>query len=173
MESDADLVERTTSGDRDAFALLVDRYEQLARATAFRVVNDRHLAEDVVQEGFIAAYESLPKLRVASKFAPWLLGIIRRQAVRSVRRKRETVLLNDSTENAAISNGNETLPHESMALIELIDRLPDDERALIGLRHFQGHSMQEIATITSHPVGTVTKHLSRIHKKLKQWCSEE
>lgn len=173
MESDAELVARTVGGDREAFAVLMGRYERLARATAFRVVIDRHLVEDVVQEGFMAAYKSLPNLRVESKFGPWLLGIVRRQAVRSVRRKRETVPLHESTENTTLANGNDTLPDESMTLLELIDRLSDGERSLIGLRHFQGHSMQEIATITSRPVGTVTKQLSRIHKKLKQWCSEE
>ena len=173
MDSDAQLVERAVTGDREAFAVLVDRYERLVRATAIRIVGDRHLAEDVVQEGFIAAHKSLPSLRAGSKFGPWLVGIVRRQAIRCLHRRRETVVLNESTADTVLVDEKETLPQDSMALLEFVDRLPDDERALIALRHFQGHSMQELATITSRPVGTVTKQLSRIHKKLRQWLTEE
>ena len=173
MDSDAQIVERVIAGNRDAFAELVVRYERTARATALRVVSDSHVIDDVIQDAFIAAYKSLYKLRVASKFGPWLLGIVRRQAVRSLRRKRETVLLNDSASEIAFVDTSGILPEDSMALLELLDRLSDDERTLIGLRHFEAHSMSEIAGITSRPVGTVTKQMSRIHKKLRQWITEE
>ena len=173
MDSDAQLVERTLRGDRNAFAQLVQRYERVGQATARRIVGDLHRADDVVQESFIAAFKSLTNLRASSKFGPWLLSIVRRQAIRSLRRHRETVVLNGSTDDTEYSVGSEMRPEDSMALLEIVDRLPDDERTLIGLRHFQGHSMKEIATITSRPVGTVTKQLSRIHKKLRSWLSEE
>lgn len=172
MDSDARLVELTLRGETDAFARLVRRYERLARAAAIRIVNDSHLTEDVLQESFIAAYKSLPNLATASKFGPWLQGIVRRQAVRALRRRREAVVVPDA-HDTLLAEQHITLPKDSLALLEIVDRLPDADRTLIGLRHFQGHSMVEIAAITERPVGTVTKQLSRIHKKLKQWLSEE
>ncbi|MCA9189327.1 MAG: sigma-70 family RNA polymerase sigma factor [Pirellulaceae bacterium] len=172
MQSDARLVEQCLAGNRDAFAELIGRYSKLVRAATVRVVADRHLCDDAIQETFLAAYKSLPQLRVASQFGPWLLGIARRQAVRSLRHFRQTVVLNESAQ-ADIASEPGLLPADSMALLELVERLSDADRTLVALRHFEGYSTQEIADIVSRPVGSVTKQLSRVHKKLKQWLTEE
>ncbi len=171
MESDADLIEQVLKGRHDSYATLLARYERLANATVIRILGDQHLAEDVLQESFVAAFGSLSSLRDSSRFGSWLVGIVRRQALRALRRTRQTVVLNQTTEEQLETAT--MLPEDSMALLEIVDRLPDDERTLIGLRHFEGFSMSEIADITSSPLGTVTKKLSRIHRTLKEIISEE
>ena len=171
MESDADLIAQVLEGHQDSYATLLARYERLANATVIRILGDQHLAEDVLQESFVAAFGSLSSLRDASRFGSWIVGIARRQALRALRRTRQTVILHQATEET-LENGT-MLPEDSMALLEIVDRLPDDERTLIGLRHFEGYSMREIATITGSPLGTVTKKFSRIHRTLKEMLSEE
>ncbi len=58
-------------------------------------------------------------------------------------------------------------------LVSVIDRLPDHERVLIGLRFFDGHSLAEIAETTARPLGTVSKQLSRAIARLRAWLEKE
>ena len=177
VESDAALVARVQGGDAAAFAELVRRYERLARAAVIGTLRDRHAAEDVVQEVFLAAFRSLDSLRQPERFGPWLLGIARNQAMRSLRtlaRSERCVAEIAAVERGAIDAGrNGKLSDQSERLLELVERLPDHERVIVGLRYFEGHSMQEIAVIAGRPVGTVTKQLSRAHRRLERWLEEE
>jgi RNA polymerase sigma-70 factor, ECF subfamily len=172
VQSDAELIEQVQAGNVEAFAMLVRRYERTVRAAVLRAVCDRHVAEDVVQEAFLAAYESLETLRNASKFGPWLLAIARKQAARHVRKTiRQEVCVADLAAVELCTNGK--LTDQSERLLELVERLPAHERIIIGLRHFEGHSVQEVATITGRPLGTITKQLSRAHKRLQHWLEQE
>jgi RNA polymerase sigma-70 factor (ECF subfamily) len=172
VQSDSELIDSVLGGNVEAFAVLVRRYERLVRAAALRVVADRHVAEDVLQETFLAVYESLESLRNRSKFGPWLLSIARHQAVRHVRSNhRPEHCVADVTAVEHSTNGK--LTDQSERLLELVERLPAHERTIIGLRHFEGHSVQEVAAITGRPLGTVTKQLSRAHKRLQHWLEKE
>ncbi|MEX2141302.1 MAG: sigma-70 family RNA polymerase sigma factor [Pirellulales bacterium] len=171
LQSDAELVERVQHGDRDAYALLVRRYERLVRAAVRNVVRDRHVAEDIAQESFLAAYESLASLHQSAKFGPWLLAIARHQTARARRRIVPQTSLADLDVAQPGTNGK--LTDASQQILELVERLPDHERILIGLRYFDGHSVQDVANITGRPVGTVTKQLSRAHRRLEQWLKQE
>ena len=172
MQSDAELIGQVQGGNVEAFAVLVRRYERLVRATALRTTHDRHAAEDVAQDAFLVAFQSLGRLRNSSKFGPWLLAIARNQAAHSVRRSvRQELSIGDVTAVQQSSNGK--LTDQSDRLLELVERLPAHERVIVGLRHFEGHSVQEVAAMTGRPLGTVTKQLSRAHKRLQHWLSKE
>jgi RNA polymerase sigma-70 factor (ECF subfamily) len=67
---------------------------------------------------------------------------------------------------------NRPLSDESGLLLRLVCRLPQHERVVVALRHFDGHSVHEIADMTRRPVGTVTKQLSRAHQRLRHWLEE-
>ena len=169
MQSDAQLIDRIFAGETEAFAVLVKRYERLVWGAAIRIIRDPHLAEDVAQEGFVAAFESLGSLRISSRFGPWLLAIVRRQAARAVRQRcRSPVLATNARADLEPESNGRAAP-ENFELLELIERLPVQERVVIGLRHFEGHSMHEIAHITGRPIGTVTKQLSRAHQRLRKF----
>ena len=62
---------------------------------------------------------------------------------------------------------------DNQQLLSLIARLPERERILIGLRYFDGHSMAQIAAITTRPIGTATKQLSRAIARLRSWWDKE
>jgi RNA polymerase sigma-70 factor (ECF subfamily) len=172
VPSDAELVADVRAGDTGLYAVLVRRYERLVRATVLERLGDRHLAEDVVQDAFLIAFQSLASLRNDESFGAWLLGIARNQALRSGRdsARRETGAANLDTLPAASTTG---LTAESSSLLEQVEKLPEHERIVIGLKHFEGHSATEIAEMTGRPVGTVTKQLSRAYARLAQWLTNE
>jgi RNA polymerase sigma-70 factor (ECF subfamily) len=171
VKSDAELVELVKAGQTGAYAELVVRYERLVRAAALNAVRERNTADDVTQEAFVAAFETLGKLRDGAKFGAWLMGIAKYRAAKAVRaRCRAPTLVGDVS---AVAAGNGSLSELSALLLELVERLPEHERLVVGLKNLQGHSVEEIAEITGRPQGTVTKQLSRAYARLRDWYSKE
>lgn len=80
-EKETDLIGKAREGDTAAFGEIVRRYQNLVYATAFQILKDPGLAEDVAQEAFIAAFRSLKDLRRESAFPPWLRKITRNLAL--------------------------------------------------------------------------------------------
>jgi len=75
VQSDAEIVNAVLNGYKDAFAVLVKRYERPVRAVAMNVLGDYHSAADVSQDAFVKAYRELPRLRKPAAFGPWLMKI--------------------------------------------------------------------------------------------------
>ena len=166
MLTDAELVNAVLSGEKQAFAVLVKRYERPVRAVAMNVLGYHASAQDVAQDAFVKAYENLPKLRKADAFGPWLMKITRRCALGLVRRKPEVMPL-ETTVAAAIANPDGQLDEDKQRLLAAVVKLPEGERQVVMLRYFSGHSVREVAEIAGRSVGTVTKQLSRAHKRLR------
>jgi RNA polymerase sigma-70 factor (ECF subfamily) len=173
-ESDAELVARVRGGDVEAFGQLIEPYERTLLAAVLTELHDIHAAEDVVQATMLLAFRRLKTLRDATKFGPWLMQIARRQVVEAVRSRPipAGIPLDDSKHEEA-DDANVQTWIENEHLLNLIARLPDHERVLVGQRYFDGHSMAEIAAITARPLGTVTKQLSRAIARLRSWWDEE
>lgn len=174
MDSDAELVCRVRRGDVESFGLLCRRYERTLLSVALAETRDIHVAEDVVQETLLLAFRKIDSLRDDAKFGSWLIMIARRQVAEAVRAPRMalSVPANDAEPESAVNTEVETwIDHEH--LLALVGRLPERERILIGLRHFDGLSVSQIAAITSRPVGTVTKQLSRAIARLRGWWDKE
>jgi RNA polymerase sigma-70 factor (ECF subfamily) len=174
LQSDRELVASVLAGRTEDFAVLVSRYERLVRSVLLTRLRDRHAVEDAAQEAFLAAFRSLPTLRQPESFGAWLLGIAKHQAGRLRRDlpvRMEPLEMFDAVDadDAKRQADGERLGE----LLTLIERLPDHERAAVGLRHFAGHSAVEISAITGRPVGTVTKQLSRAYARLKRWVEME
>src|SRR4030067_271695 len=87
-EEEIDLVRKAKERDPLAFAVMVRRYQNLESATAFQILKDAALAEDVAQEAFVTAFQSLQDLRTESSFPPWLRKIARNLALASRREQR-------------------------------------------------------------------------------------
>lgn len=171
MHSDAQIVRQVRAGNRQAYGILVARYERLVRATAMRLTGDRHAAEDVSQEAFILGLNQLAALRTPAKFGGWILTITRRTAAKAkTRHSRTPVAVGDLD---SLPGGGDALSPRSQELMELLDRLPEHEQTVVALRYLNGHSVAEIADITSRPVGTITKQLSRACDRLRNWLDKE
>ena len=167
MRTDVELVEAVLNGEKDAFAMLVKRYERGARAVALGVLGEHHLASDAAQDGFVIAFEKLSTLKNRKVFGAWLMKITRRCALdRAGYESRETLLKTAIAEKIEKPNGR--LDYNSQNLLAAVEKLSESEKQLVTLRYFAGHSVTEVAGIVGRSLGTVTKQLSRSHKKLRR-----
>jgi len=170
-QSDAQLVQETLDGNKQAFALLVRRYERRVYAQALAIVKSSHTADDIAQDAFVRAWEQLATLRNPKVFGPWLMKIARRNALDRLRRQ-QSLKFSDGLGQMAAHEGNGQLDEENQHLLETIQKLPKAERQVIMLRYFGPHSVRDVASIVGRSIGTVTKQLSRAHKRLRNHLKE-
>jgi len=170
MPSTAELVRASRLGEASAFAELVRCYERAAVITAHSVLRDFHLAQDAAQEAFVIAHQRLAQLRDAASFGPWLLRIVRRQALRLGRGRNAERIVAGGVDRAVTKTRDWMEPYEEV--VQYIARLPEHERIVVVMRYIDGRSVQEIADTTGRPLGTITKQLSRAVERLRDWLVE-
>jgi RNA polymerase sigma-70 factor (ECF subfamily) len=164
LQPDATLVAGTLRGDTAAFEELVRRYDRPVRATCFATLRHWHAAQDAAQDAFLKAFTSLGSLRDPARFGPWLLTIAHHQAQRAARAGRWHQSLDASPASASAP-----APDEGAGdLLQWVSRLPEHERAVVVLRYVEGLDVVAIARLRSCPTGTITKQLSRAHKRLEK-----
>ena len=172
-ETDQQLVVRAQRGDTRAFDLLVLKYQGRIATLVARFVNDATEVEDVTQEAFIKAFRALPKFRGESAFYTWLYRIASNAAKNYlVARGRRPATTTDVQEAEYFEEGDalreiET-PENAYFGSELaktvqgaLEGLPDELRAALSLREFDGLSYEEIADVMACPVGTVRSRIFR------------
>ncbi|MAP54548.1 RNA polymerase sigma factor [Altibacter sp.] len=166
-------IEKTMQGDTQAFGVLVERYQDFIFTIVLRMVKNREEAEEVAQDSFVKAYESLSSFRGESKFSSWLYSIAYRKAldrIRQQKRSRTTPLMEERTEGNTelVENALDYLQgQERSAIIQkAIQKLPEEEAAIITFYYFEEQSVKEIAAITSLSEDNVKIKLFRSRKKL-------
>ncbi|CAL1239381.1 RNA polymerase sigma factor RpoE [Candidatus Methylocalor cossyra] len=180
---DEELVRRVQQGDKQAFDILVRRYQYKIAQLIHRYIKDPQEALDVAQDSFIKAYRALPSFRGESAFYTWLYRIAintakNHIAMRARRPSEDEINLDEAEqfESGARLKNNETpegllLSDELARAIQIaLDELPEELRTAISLREFEGLSYEEIAQVMNCPVGTVRSRIFRareaIDKKL-------
>ncbi|MFO1004403.1 MAG: sigma-70 family RNA polymerase sigma factor [Planctomycetaceae bacterium] len=158
----------------EAFGRLAQRYERSLMSIALMKLRNFHEAQDVVQAPLLRAFHRFETLRDAAKFGPWLIQIARSQVAESARTRlfRATSDIAPSS-SPVCERWQAEAGFDDEQLLVMVDRLPEHERVLVGLRYFDGHSMAEIAAMLERPVGTVTKQISRAISRLRTWYTEE
>jgi RNA polymerase sigma-70 factor (ECF subfamily) len=168
---DARLVERLLRGDAEAYGSLVSRHMRRAFAVAYRILEHREDAEDVVQDSFMRALERIDQLDRRRPFRPWLLRIVVNQALnfRRARGIRTTASLSDS----ARAGG--PLPDRQAEDTDLrrrlraaLDMLPEKQRTVVQLADLEGLTSGEIGRIMDLADGTVRWHLHEARKALRR-----
>ncbi|MHC4124018.1 MAG: RNA polymerase sigma factor [Planctomycetota bacterium] len=167
MQSDSELVKAVLDGEKDAFEVLVKRYERPVRAVALNMLKEYHNAADVVQDTFVRAYENLPKLRNSGAFGPWLMKITRRCALTSLRQNPRQAALKEAIAST-VEKPDSQLDDERQRLLWAVMKLPQAQRQVVMLRYFADNSVKDAARISGRSTGTVTKQLSRAHKRLRK-----
>ena len=181
-ERDADmvLVECVRKGDKQAFELLVLKYQRKIMRLVSFFVKDSTEAEDVVQETFIKAYRALPSFRGESAFYTWLYRIGVNSAKNhliSQKRRVQTTSDNDANDSDVSNESNNlkesntpdsVLASKQLAekVNEAMDSLPEDLRITISLREIDGLSYEEIADLMSCPIGTVRSRIFRAREMI-------
>jgi RNA polymerase sigma-70 factor (ECF subfamily) len=172
-----ELVLQAQTGDPAAFEELVRRTQRSLFYTILRVVQDTHAADDLVQEVYIKAFQSLPDLKTPEFFRAWIHRIAMNRAIdtrRSTRKAAERVFLVDDFFNAATTEDPEPAPDPAevarlqSAVSEAIADLPDQQRTVLSLTMEKNMSQEEIAQIMECPVGTIKSRLHHARKTLKE-----
>ena len=167
VRTDAELVNAVLDGEKQVFAVLVKRYERPVRAVALDVLGDYHSAADVSQDAFVKAHDQMAGLRKPKAFGAWLMKITRRCALDSLRRKQKETQL-ETKIAAAIESPNGQLDEGMQRILAAVVKLPRAEKQVVMLRYFGDNSVKDVAEIVGRSVGTVTKQLSRAHKRLRK-----
>lgn len=171
MQTDAELVKTVLNGNKNSYEVLVKRYERSIRAVALGILRDYHSASDVSQDAFIKAFENLAGLRKPDAFGPWLMKIAHRYALNAAGNKPEN-RPEDLQIGITTENPGDRLNEDKQVLLAAVVRLPKAEKQVVMLRYFGQNSVKDVAEIVGRSIGTVTKQLSRAHKRLRKMLSE-
>jgi RNA polymerase sigma-70 factor, ECF subfamily len=162
------VVASVLAGDREAFRVLVDREAAAVIRACHRVLGDVHEAEDAAQEAFVAAFQSLAGWRGDGPFGAWISRIAVRIALRRAQRRREVTWIDPASPTTpvdlpgGVDPAATTLQGERAAMVRAaVARLDEPYREVVALRFFAELSLDEIATQTGRPIGTVKTHLHR------------
>lgn len=181
-EIDQQLVERVQRGDKQAFGLLVLKYQRKLARLLSRMIRDAAEVEDVTQEAFIKAYRALPSFRGDSAFYTWLyrIGINTAKNYLVSQGRRAPTSTGVDTEDAESMDDGDLLRHvdtpERLMMTKQIgetvnsamDALPEELRTAIVLREIEGLSYEEIATVMDCPIGTVRSRIFRAREAISE-----
>src|SRR6478736_9274412 len=185
-EIDRQLVERAQRGDKQAFSLLVEKYQRKLARLLSRFIRDPAEVEDVTQEAFIKAYRALPAFRGDSAFYTWLyrIGIntaknylmaLGRRAPTSTEIEAEEAEGFDEGEQLRDINTPESLllSNEIAETVNAtIEKLPEELRRAIQMRELEGMSYEDIAQAMDCPIGTVRSRIFRAREAIDKRLSE-
>jgi len=173
------LIQQAKKGDVAAFNRLVLHYQQSVYNVAYRIMGEPQSAEDVTQDAFISAYNSLNSFR-GDNFKAWLMRIVTNGCYDELRRRKRRPQssldeLTDINESFAFMRDPDEGPEAHRQRVELVaaierclETLPDDQRITAVLCDVEGYDYQQIARITKTTLGTVKSRMSRARARLRE-----
>ncbi|MEM9017684.1 MAG: sigma-70 family RNA polymerase sigma factor [Verrucomicrobiota bacterium] len=170
-EDESSLALEAARGDESAFRLLVERFESRVVRLAFRISDDFHAAEDIAQESFVRAYQSLHSFDPdKGNFSSWLFRITKNTALNH-RRKRIPIPadIDESSQQGREASPDFTCERidEMRRLDVALNQLKEPYRSTFILAEIDERPLKEIATIEEVPLGTIKSRISRARAKLK------
>lgn len=173
---DETVVARVCGGDRDAFRLLVRRYQDMLYRHALRMTGDRDVATDLVQAAFVKAFTNIARCRDRERFGAWLYRILANGCKDHLKsRRRRDVSIDDQvnlSDSAAGPAGNLDRAQLRTVLSNAIAKLPDSLREAFVLKHVEGRSYEEIATMLDTSVPALKMRVHRAREVLKDALEE-
>lgn len=173
-------IRQIKNGDQNAFAEIVEFYKDKVFQICYRMLGNRHEAEDIAQEAFIRAYVNIHSYDLNKKFSTWLYRIATNLSIDRIRKKKPDYYLDaelagsDGLTMYSQIAADAALPEdelETMELQELIQseimKLPDKYRSVIVLKYIEEFSLKEISGILDLPVGTVKTRIHRGREALR------
>lgn len=181
-QEDRELVAAAKRGDNKAFEALLRKYRKSVYYMLLKMIKNPDDAEDLTQEAFAKAFNSIEKFDATFAFSTWLFRIATNNCIDFIRKKRvQTVSIDQPMEGDDGSNihfdvkDDNLDPNQSMLkkqrkkyLNMAIERLPEKYRTLVELRYFKEYSYEEVAQELQIPLGTVKAQLFRARELLSQ-----
>jgi RNA polymerase sigma factor (sigma-70 family) len=160
-------------GNTSKFSYFIEKYKGMAFSIAFRIVNNREDAEEIVQDAFLKAFKSLDKFRKDSKFSTWLYRIVVNSSLLRTRSKRpesSSIESDDITdvvvENVESAYGSLVLSDQKKFVHYALEELSIEDRLLLTLHYLNENSIDEITEITGVAEGNVKMKLHRARNKM-------
>jgi RNA polymerase sigma-70 factor (ECF subfamily) len=189
--SDTELMLQVKRGDRDAFRVLVERYQSIVVNTIYRAIGDHWEAEDLAQKVFVKIYQAAPRYKVKAKFTTWMFTIIS-NTIRNEYRRRSRHYHVDSldemteprdeegrgpwsgAEDTSVVDPSEQAIHRELhAHVKMaIEKLPERQRMAVILSRYEGVSYEELSAILKISVPAVKGLLHRARLALKEELSK-
>jgi len=181
-EIDSQLVARAQQGDKQAFNLLVEKYQRKLTRLLSRFIRDQAEVEDVTQEAFIKAYRALPAFRGDSAFYTWLyrIGInTAKNYLMAMGRRAPTSTEVEAEDAEGFEEGEQlrdiNTPESVLLSNEIaetvnstIEQLPEELRRAIQMREIEGMSYEDIAQAMDCPIGTVRSRIFRAREAIAE-----
>ncbi len=177
-------IKEVLKGDHNAFGEIVEIYKDKVFQLCFRILGNRHEAEDIAQEAFVRAYVNIHTFNVKLKFSTWLYRIATNLCIDRMRKKKPDYYLDaelsgtDGLNMYATVAAAAALPEEELESIELQDaiqkqimKLPEKYRTVIVLKYIEELSLKEIGEIVNLPIGTIKTRIHRGREALRKQLS--
>jgi RNA polymerase sigma-70 factor, ECF subfamily len=174
-------IKQVIKGDQDAFAEIIEIYKNSIFQLCFRMLGNRHEAEDMAQEAFIRAYVNINSFNQDLKFSTWLFRIATNLCIDRIRKKKPDYYLDaevSGTDGLTMYSqlaSDSPLPEKELESLELqetvqkeIMKLPEKYRSVIVLKYIEELSLNEISEILDMPLGTVKTRIHRGREALRQ-----
>lgn len=174
-------IKQVLKGDQEAFGEVVELYKDKIFWLCYRMLGNRHEAEDISQEAFVRAYVNIESFKINRKFSTWLYRIATNLCIDRIRKKKPDFFLDAEiagTEGLTLYSQlatSEQGPDDKVETLELqevvqreILRLSDKYRTVIVLRYIDDLSLKEIAEVLEMPLGTVKTRLHRGREALRK-----
>jgi RNA polymerase sigma factor (sigma-70 family) len=166
-------IEQVLSGKVNAFSYIVDRHKDKAYNLAFRICGNHEEAEEIAQDSFLKAFNSLRSFKMKSSFATWFYRIVYNTSISHVRLKKIRVLsIDDFPADATdFMAGNATeddadVEYRKSLLNFALQKITEEERGLITLYYFDELSTEEISEITGISKSNIKVKLFRVRQKM-------
>lgn len=175
--TDGDVVARVRSGDRDAYRILVKRYQDLLYRHALRMTGHADVAADLVQSSLVKAYTHIDRCRNPERFGAWLFRILANRCKDHLksRRRRDASLDADPIPQAR-SNDDPALDAERLELRDLLQaalrKLPEIQREAFLLKHVEGRSYEEISEMLDVSIPALKMRVLRAREALRAELEE-
>ncbi len=186
MNEDIELVQKALKGEKEAFEMIIQKYQSPLVNYVGRMVKENELARDISQEVFIKAYSSLHSFRQEYKFKTWLFKIASNSVIDYWRKKKINAFSIDQQYNLdgdsvpfQIPSTNRSMDktvelHEVRERIEeLLDKLPPSLKELFVWRHINDLSYEEMAEIKGIPVGTIKNRVFQGKEMLRKYMERD
>lgn len=187
VPTDRELIARTLGGDEAAFALLIERFQRKIYRVAFAIVRDEIEADTITHDTFVQAYMHLGRFQGRSELETWLTRIAINRSRDFLRRRKFISLFSredDEERQFAFEPVDdrpdperEIMARQLRVAIERAERkLSAQQKIIFRLRHYENHSLEDIAELLGLRAGTVRAHLFRavhkIRRELAEWVTK-
>jgi RNA polymerase sigma-70 factor (ECF subfamily) len=176
---DAQIIRKVLKGDREEYALILERYQKPILNFIYRFYGNYDLAQELTQETFLRAYQFLKSYDQKRKFSTWLYTVARNLCIDEMKKRKpgREISLDQALPSVELKGQGESRikndpsylcirGEEDARLMKALDQLESSRREVLILFYFQGLSYQEIGETLSVPVSTVKIRIFRAKKSL-------